>query len=67
MTIEKEMLITDVLSIDSGLFSVLQGYGLHCLGCPSARSESLEMAAAGHGIDIDKLITDLNGYLKNKE
>lgn len=63
-TITKEMLILDALSIDPGLVPVLQAHGLSCFGCPSARGKSLEMAAEGHGIDIDALIKDMNEALK---
>jgi hybrid cluster-associated redox disulfide protein len=35
-------------------------FGMGCVGCPSAQSETLEEAASIHGIDIDKLIEKLN-------
>jgi hybrid cluster-associated redox disulfide protein len=65
MKITKEMLIMDALNLDNGLIPVMQQHGLHCFGCPSSRGKSLEMAAENHGVDIDKLIGDMNGYLEN--
>ena len=41
--------------------------GMHCLGCPSASGESIEMACQVHGADVDKLINDINEYLASKE
>ena len=64
-TINKEMLVLDALSVDTEkLVPVLQSHGLSCFGCPSARGKSLEMAAMGHGVDIDALINDMNEALK---
>ena len=34
--------------------------GMGCLGCPSSQMESLEQAAEIHGLEIDKLIEQLN-------
>jgi hybrid cluster-associated redox disulfide protein len=41
--------------------------GMHCLGCPSASGESLAEACAVHGIDVDKLIDELNEYFDGKD
>jgi len=64
MAINKEMLITEALGMDSGLVPVMQQHGLNCFGCPSSRGKSLEMAAANHGVDIDALIADMNAHLQ---
>ena len=34
--------------------------GMHCLGCPSSRGETVEEACAVHGIDVDKLLALVN-------
>ena len=34
--------------------------GMHCLGCPSSRGETVEEACAVHGIDVDKLLELVN-------
>lgn len=64
--VTKDMIIRDVLSLDPGCADFLLAIGMHCLGCPSASGESLEMACAVHGADVDKLVNDLNNYLKDK-
>ena len=64
--VTKDMIIRYVLNIDSGCAEFLFAIGMHCLGCPSASGESLEMACAVHGADVDKLVADLNEYLKDK-
>ena len=62
MTITKDMLIGDVLdkNIDAGKFFLEMG--MHCLGCPSARSETIEQACDVHGTDCDALINKLNDF-----
>ena len=65
-TITKEMTIAEALRIDRGTASIFMQFGMHCLGCPSATGESIEDAAAVHGIDADALIKALNDYLSSK-
>ena len=64
--VTKDMIIKDVLALDPGCAQFLLNIGMHCLGCPSASGESLEMASMVHGADIDKLVADLNNYLEDK-
>ena len=64
--VTKDMIIRQVLDLDPGCAQFLLNIGMHCLGCPSASGESLEMACAVHGADADKLVADLNDYLKDK-
>lgn len=65
-TVTKESLIGEVLELDPALAEFFFEIGMHCLGCPSARSESIEMACAVHGTDADELIAKINNYLANK-
>ena len=39
--------------------------GMHCLGCPASRGESLEDACLVHGVDPDELLEELNNYFEN--
>ncbi|MCI9540319.1 MAG: DUF1858 domain-containing protein [Lachnospiraceae bacterium] len=64
--ISKDMIIADIIQVDSGLVPVLMGAGMHCIGCPSAQGESLEEAAMVHGLDADNLVDILNEYLATK-
>lgn len=61
--ITKDMLIGDILRIDSNLAPALLEIGMHCLGCPSSQMESLEDACAVHGIDVNEVVARLNNQL----
>ncbi|MCL2841264.1 MAG: DUF1858 domain-containing protein [Defluviitaleaceae bacterium] len=65
-TVNKEMIISDLLQIDTGLAVILRNHGMHCVGCPSASGETLAQAASGHGMDVDGLIEEMNVYLNNQ-
>ena len=66
MQITKETLIGDILDMDSTTAPYFLEMGMHCLGCPSARGESLEMACAVHGVDVEQMVADINAYLASK-
>ena len=66
MTITKEMLIGDILDKDSGCAEYFLEIGMHCLGCPASRSESIEQACAVHGTDVNALLEKLNRYFADK-
>ncbi|MEG2719702.1 MAG: DUF1858 domain-containing protein, partial [Oscillospiraceae bacterium] len=40
--------------------------GMHCLGCPSSRGETVEEACMVHGVDADQLVSKINEFLKTK-
>ena len=65
-TINKDMIIADMLKIDPGIAAILMASGMHCVGCPASQGESLEEAAMVHGMDCDELVTKINEYLANK-
>jgi len=67
MTVDKTMSIAEVLEMDRQTAPIMMAYGMHCMGCPMAMMESLEMACGGHGAALDDLIRELNEYLANKE
>ncbi len=62
--ITKDMLIGDVVKKHPASIEMLLNHGMHCVGCHVATWETLEQAASIHGIDVDKLMEDLN---KTKE
>lgn len=66
MIITKETLIGEALDHDIELAQFLFAIGMHCLGCPASRGETLEQACAVHGTDCDELIKSMNEYLANK-
>lgn len=66
MEITKDMCIGDVLDMDTGAAKYFFEIGMHCLGCPSARGETIEQACAVHGTDCDELVANLNDYFAGK-
>ena len=64
--VTKDMIIADILAIDTETAKFFMEMGMHCLGCPSARGESLEDACMVHGADPDELIAKINGFLEAK-
>ena len=64
--ITKDMKIGEILDAHRELAPFFLEMGMHCLGCPSARGESLEMACQEHGVDADELVADINAYLASK-
>ena len=58
--ITKDALIGDILDMDEGTAKYFLEMGMHCLGCPASRGESLEEACAVHGVDVDKLLAVVN-------
>ena len=63
MEITKNMTLGKLLDAHPECGKVLLSIGMHCLGCPSARMETIEQAAAVHGVDVDKLINLLQESL----
>lgn len=60
MTISKDIIIGNLLKEKPEAAEILMRNGMGCLGCPSAQVESLEDAANVHGMDINKLLSELN-------
>ncbi len=63
MTVTKQTLIGDVLDFDRSTAQFFLEMGMHCLGCPASRGESIEQACAVHGVDADQLINKINEHL----
>jgi hybrid cluster-associated redox disulfide protein len=63
--INKEMSITQIVEDYPETVEVFLSNGMHCFGCMAARFENLEQGATVHGIDVDKLVDELNEKIKN--
>lgn len=61
--ITKDMGIIDVIQNFPETIEVFQKYGFGCIGCAAARFENLEAGAKVHGIDVDKMVEDLNSAI----
>jgi len=58
--ITKDMTFAELIELDSKAARKLADRGLFCGGCPMAQFETIENGASAHGIDVDKLIKELN-------
>lgn len=63
-TITKDTLIGDILEYDESTSTFFLEMGMHCLGCPSARGESIEQACMVHGVDPNELIEKINAHIQ---
>ena len=66
MTIDKSMLIGELIQMDELVAPMLMRAGMHCLGCPASQGESLEDACMVHGIDCDELVAGMNEVLASR-
>ena len=64
--ITKDTLIGEILNLDASTAPFFLEMGMHCLGCPASRGESLAEACMVHGVDPDVLVEKLNAHLADK-
>ena len=64
--ITKDTIIGDILDIAPETAPVFLSIGMHCLGCPSARGETVEQACMVHGVDVNDLLAKLNSFTAEK-
>ena len=65
--IEKETIIGSILDIAPQTAPLFLAIGMHCLGCPSSRSETVEEACMVHGINCDSFLAQLNRFMEALE
>lgn len=63
MTITKDTIIGDVLNIAPQTAPVFMSIGMHCLGCPASRGETVEQACMVHGVDVEDLLAKVNAMI----
>ena len=66
MKITKDSIIGDILDYDRETAQFFFEIGMHCLGCPASRGESIAQACAVHNTDADKLVEKINAFLASK-
>ena len=64
--ITKDTIIGDILDIAPETAPIFLSIGMHCLGCPSSRGETVEEACMVHGINCDTLVSQINEFLASK-
>ena len=65
MKVTKETIIGEILDADMSTAPYFMEIGMHCLGCPASRGESLEEACMVHGVRVDELVNNLNKHFGN--
>ena len=63
MVVTKKSIIGEILDYEPETAQFFFAIGMHCLGCPSARGESIEAACAVHGTNADELVEKINAFL----
>ena len=64
--INRQTVIGDILDLDGTTAPFFLEMGMHCLGCPASRGETIEQACEVHGVDADELVAKLNAHLDDK-
>ena len=64
MKVTKDSIIGDVLDANPETAQFFFAIGMHCLGCPASRGESIEQACAVPGQDADELVKPINSFLE---
>ena len=67
MTITKDTIIGDILTIAPQATPLFMSIGMPCQGCPSARAETVAQACMVHGVDPDALIARVNAMIEMAE
>ncbi len=69
MKIKRKTKMSKILEKNPNAAKVLMESGMHCVGCPMAMQETLEMGCKAHGMsdkDLDELVDKLN-KIKSKK
>lgn len=66
MKITEKTNLGKLISKHPETMEVFMKHGLHCVGCIAAQFETLGQGAKAHGIDVKKLVKELNEAVKKK-
>ena len=58
--ITKDLTIGEIIRIKENAPQILMGFGMGCVGCPSAQAETIEEASKVHGLNLEELLNALN-------
>ncbi|MBQ0097515.1 MAG: DUF1858 domain-containing protein [Oscillospiraceae bacterium] len=61
--VDKNMIIGDVLDQYPDTAKFFFEMGMHCLGCPASRGETIEQACEVHSANADELVTKINEFI----
>ena len=60
VTITKDTIVGDILDIAPETAPAFLEIGMHCLGCPASRNETVEEACTAHDMPVADLVQQLN-------
>ena len=63
MEVTEKTLIGEIVNKHPEAVEVLMSIGMHCLGCPASRAESLADACAVHGMPVDRVLEAINAKI----
>ena len=63
--ITKDTIIGDILDICPDAAPLFLEIGMHCLGCPSSRGETVEQACMVHGVDCEAFLEKVNEFIES--
>ncbi len=63
----KDTIIGSVLDVAPQTAPLFMAIGMHCLGCPASRGETIEQACMVHGVDCDAFLAQVNRFLAATE
>ena len=58
-----ETLVGEIVTQYPEAVEILFSIGMHCLGCPASRSETLEEACMVHGIPAEQVVDAINNKI----
>ncbi len=62
-TITKDTIVGDILDIAPETAPAFIDIGMHCLGCPASRNETVEEACLVHNQPVEELVEKLNAII----
>ena len=65
--ITKDTVVGDILDIAPETAPAFLDIGMHCLGCPASRNETVEEACMVHGVNADDFLKQVNHFLEAVE
>lgn len=63
--ITREMSIFETITLYPQTREIFKKHGMHCLECMGATAESIAAGAKMHGIDLEKLLAELNQSIRS--
>lgn len=67
MKITKDMTIAEIVKKCPKSIEVFMKNHMMCFGCGVAQVETLEQGCQGHGVDVDKMLKELNELEEESE